>query len=320
MFDDSPHSGESRPMLVILVLTAAVGAGFLAVRPIFVSVLASWGEGDAARVPLLCGWVVSVLVLLPAMLGGAWISMLAVAGAFGGGAGRGRLAAFGLAALALGVYLAFGGSDLSRSDEQALAVYRMLGADDPALDALRRIARALAAAGPAFSVLILFGMGALACAPRGEGADRLRVRSADLRTLLYVASLAMVGGTIATLYRLQLQIDAPLFALVEGADGLPARALGDRLGIAHAVALTYGGLYTIFLVIGFLPAWLGLRGAIHRAAQGSTQKERRTWLEEHDLQPRLSSHALSMGAALAPFLAASLEGSFGAVLSAVGAG
>ena len=318
--DESQRSNDKRPLLVILALTVAVGGAFVLVRPLIIDVLNAWGDVDAGRVPRLCGWVVSVLVLLPAMMAGAFFSVAAVRRCTREAKGLVRLAPFAVVAIGLALYFVLGGSDLSRSDPQALAVYRLLGPDDPALAELRRVGRALAAMGPAFAVVALFGMGALACVRSDDGPERLRERSAELRMLLYVASVAMVGGTITTLYRLQLQITPELLALLADAEPTELAKRTGRLDIAHAVALTYGGLYSIFLVIGFVPAWLGLRASILRAATGETPQERKSWLEEHDLQPRLSSHALTMGAALAPFLAASLEGSFGAVLSAVGGG
>lgn len=259
------------------------------------------------RLPRQILWTVCGVVLAAAMVLGVALSMLA---AWLGFESRGaRLVAMG--ALLLGGAGLFAGIG-SEAPGYVLRIYGWLGPGDELMQGLFAAASVFGALGPAYVVVALVGMGFASRLPRTLDAGQLRVRIRLVRAILFTAAVAMVAGTIATLYRLELQIDPRL--LVAVAEELPGREaqLASRLSLARTVGIGYGAIYSLFLVAASLPPALLLRDTVWRlsgtAAGSEDLAARRAWIEREGLAVSVAGQLFSILATLAPFLAAVLEG------------
>lgn len=319
----NPSNSVLRPgaLPVVVVLSVVILAALRLLMPVCDEAFASAGEQSLTRAPRVISWIVAALVLSVALFMGSVVALYSVWRGYGDKKGTRALATATVALLSGLVYLAFEGHDLNESTSYARVFFSLLGPDAPELEALFRGARFFGAVGPAFVILILAGMTATSRV-RGTyvDAEQLRTRGVLLRTLLYVSSVAMVAGVVATLYRLELQIDPRILAAEGAADGRQAIDLARRLQVAHTITVAYGAVYSLFLIVGFLPAALALRAAGWRIAAGRNPEDRRRWIKEQDLSSNAPRRAISALATLAPVLAAALEGPVGELLRSLAGG
>ena len=179
----------------------------------------------------------------------------------------------------------------------------------PQLQGIYARAHQLGGLGGAVSIVVLGAAWVLSSGTRNLGVVDLFWRRESLMTLLGLASAGLASGSIATSTLLRLNIDPAI-----GKTGIE-----HAQAIAGAATVGYGGVFSIVLLVIFIPAAWVLRAACASLASeenpGTSEQVRQKWLVEHGLVIGIPARLISALAALAPLLSSAFSSSIAAAFA-----
>ena len=132
-----------------------------------------------------------------------------------------------------------------------------------------------------------------------EVSTELRIvkeRIRTLKALLYLASIGLAAGVIATAMLLNLHVDFTL----------PEAAVDLAKGHVRNATLAYGALFSLLLVLAYTPTAFVLgywsRRLTQQALPQFTPTERRAWRQDNELESSLTSQVWQAVAVFGPIL------------------
>ncbi len=177
-------------------------------------------------------------------------------------------------------------------------------------------ARRLAQIGTITSVHVLLALFALSVIrPRGathiEMLEDLRERLLSIKVLIYLTGIGLTAGVIATGSLLSAHIGPELV----GGSLVAAKSF------IRTTTLTYGGMFSLLLLVAALPATLLLTQRIRSITlavlPGSTSLEQKQFLQDNGLVSPLSSQAWQLLAVLLPALTSAIGDPLASALGAL---
>lgn len=246
-------------------------------------------------------WYLAILIVIISLGMAAAVALLALFGVFRSSS-RLRFLVPGVSAAIAIVWFSWSGF-ISEPANLAVDLVGVVGQDTwPGIDFLKDGARQTAAVGTTASILILIAMIGLTYRGPHVGTE-LRVelvivkeRIRTLKFLLYLASIGLAAGVVATAMMLNLHVDFTL----------PEYAVDVANALVRNVTLAYGAGFSLLLVLGFTPTALVLgnwsRRLTQQALPRSTPAERRAWRQDNGLESPLTSQVWQVIAVFGPIM------------------
>jgi len=249
----------------------------------------------------ILAWYLAILIVIVSLSLASGVALFAMVGVFSASSRLRILVPGALAAIAV-VWFVWSGFVIE-PENLAVDLIGIIGQDTwPGIDYLKAGARQTAVVGTTASILILIALIGLTYKGSGEGSElgldlvTVRDRIRTVKILLYLASIGLAAGVIATAMMLNLHVDFTL----------PGYAVDVATRLVRSETLSYGAGFSLLLVLGFGPTALVLgsrsRQLTQQALPRSTPAQQKAWRQANGLESPLTSQVWQVFAAFGPIL------------------